>query len=236
MIDIHGSPSAQSIAVTGEQFRRIAPFLADGSDAQVFINEDSRIAWIPDGASASPIGRMLVKMLGTVTPQQYAQLLAESVLDECFAGMWQGEADLIFHQVRAVGVDTSQNEEPLHAVVARWKAAAKATECGECEGAACLAAYREAYEASMRRRLAAWEAAEVPCECGVWTGQKCDWRGTKARAVVVEHMPRSLRAAGHHGTYPDNGAVRMYCSPDCAQHLEEYDGEWSEVIAGPEWF
>src|SRR5690554_1650614 len=53
----------------------------------------------------------------------------------------------------------------------------------------------------------------VRCECGVWTGERCVWTGPKSQTVVVEYMPKYLRAShraagynGYTGLYPVNGA------------------------------
>lgn len=70
----------------------------------------------------------------------------------------------------------------------------------------------------------------VCCECGEWSGVACEWSGCRADTVRVEVMPGQHRsshdAAGNHGTYPHNGAIRLRVSLDCAEHMVDCDGEW----------
>lgn len=103
--------------------------------------------------------------------------------------------------------------------------------------------------ASALRRCAAWvrgECDEGPdltpehlrdsaiCECGQWSGTACE--GTLGEdAVTVEYMPDSLRsshiAAGNHGRYLANGAIRISVTPECAIQMTGTDGEWCSVVA-----
>lgn len=71
------------------------------------------------------------------------------------------------------------------------------------------------------------------CECGQWSGTACE--GTLGEdAVTVEYMPDSLRAshvaAGNHGCYPANGAVRIRVTPECATMMLDDGDEWCSVI------
>lgn len=74
----------------------------------------------------------------------------------------------------------------------------------------------------------------VRCECGEWSGERCEWSGDASDAVRVEVMPEHLRssheAAGNSGSYPDNGAVRLRVSRECADLMVAADGDWVEVV------
>ncbi len=73
------------------------------------------------------------------------------------------------------------------------------------------------------------------CECGEITGVPCEWSGPRRYLTLVEHMPESLRdshtAAGNAGEYPHNGAVRLWCSRECAKALAD---EWTRDLAPTE--
>lgn len=74
------------------------------------------------------------------------------------------------------------------------------------------------------------------CGCGEITGQQCA-ADVGREGIIVEAMPEHLRssheAAGYSGlkgcgSYPGNGAVRLWCAPACA---EGFDGdEWVRVL------
>ena len=76
--------------------------------------------------------------------------------------------------------------------------------------------------------------ADVPCQCGQWSGEPCQWSGSKNETVVVEFMPEHLRAsheaAGNSGSYPGNGAVRVRVEASCAALMAKTDGQWCAVV------
>lgn len=80
------------------------------------------------------------------------------------------------------------------------------------------------------------EPRTVRCECGVWTGERCVWTGPKSQTVVVEYMPKYLRAshqaAGNAGLYPANGAVRVRVERYCAELLLSCEDErdWAQIV------
>lgn len=73
------------------------------------------------------------------------------------------------------------------------------------------------------------------CACGKITGSPCDWTGPRDETVLVEWMPRYLRAsheaARNSGYYPANGAARLRVSAECADEVLEVEGEWAEIVA-----
>jgi hypothetical protein len=73
------------------------------------------------------------------------------------------------------------------------------------------------------------------CECGEVTGQPCGWRGEIDETTILEFMPEcwrdSHRSARNHGTWPDNGALRLRISKKCVAALAS---EWTRDI-GPGW-
>jgi hypothetical protein len=78
------------------------------------------------------------------------------------------------------------------------------------------------------------ETTTARCECGEWCGEGCQWSGPSDQMVLVEYMPEEHRishtAAGNRGSYPDNGAVRIRVSDECAANMIEHDGEWCEIV------
>lgn len=79
-------------------------------------------------------------------------------------------------------------------------------------------------------------AEKVQCECGTAIGEPCQWSGPRSEMVLLEWMPEHLRdshtAAGNHGEYPHNGAVRLRVALSCAEFLEENDSDWTTEV-GP---
>lgn len=84
--------------------------------------------------------------------------------------------------------------------------------------------------------VTAVEPRTVRCECGVWTGERCVWTGPRSQTVVVEYMPKYLRAshqaAGNAGLYPANGAVRVRVERYCAGLLllNEDERDWARIV------
>lgn len=74
----------------------------------------------------------------------------------------------------------------------------------------------------------------VRCECGEATGVRCEWCGPVGDTVVIEWMPKFLRAshtaAGGNGSYPANGSERLRVECSCADLLLETDGEWTRLV------
>ena len=79
-------------------------------------------------------------------------------------------------------------------------------------------------------------SANVHCKCGEWTGERCNWTGPREETVIVEYMPEYLRsshdAAGNHGHYPSNGAIRVRVERSCANLLlaDESEQEWARIV------
>lgn len=80
----------------------------------------------------------------------------------------------------------------------------------------------------------------VHCECGEWTGERCAWTGPIDQTVLVEYMPEQYRAshtaAGNHGVYPHDGAVRVRVERSCAKLLleDESEQEWARIVGDSE--
>ncbi len=74
----------------------------------------------------------------------------------------------------------------------------------------------------------------VGCECGAVTGEPCAWVGDPDETVVLEWMPRDLRAsheaAGNRGTFPQNGAERLRLEQTCADAILEGEGGWARIV------
>ncbi len=74
----------------------------------------------------------------------------------------------------------------------------------------------------------------VSCQCSEWSGNPCVWRGPLHSTVEVEYMPHWIRgshgAAGNRGTYPNNGAVRIRVSAQCADTMTEHDPDWCSKL------
>lgn len=74
---------------------------------------------------------------------------------------------------------------------------------------------------------------ETQCQCGVAIGESCSGE-LGADAVTIEWMPDALRAshqaASNAGVWPDNGALRLRVTPECARHLERHDGRWTHRV------
>lgn len=70
------------------------------------------------------------------------------------------------------------------------------------------------------------------CECGKITGERCSHVQPEDDMVAVEWMPPHLRAsheaAGNRGTYPANGAERLWVTADCAHDV--CDDEWTTEV------
>lgn len=75
----------------------------------------------------------------------------------------------------------------------------------------------------------------VGCDCGKITGTKCGRHGPKDETVVLEYMPRCLRAshdaARNPGVYPCNGAERIRVEEACAEAILEAEGRWASVVS-----
>lgn len=73
------------------------------------------------------------------------------------------------------------------------------------------------------------------CQCGEITGHRCDWIGPADEVVTVEWMPPAHRdshnTARNSGRWPANGALRLTVSDECAELLEEAEGEYSEWLS-----
>lgn len=78
-------------------------------------------------------------------------------------------------------------------------------------------------------------AQAVHCACGATRNERCVWTGPGSDTAVVEWMPEWIRAshtaAGNHGTYPHNGALRLRCERSCADRLIESDPEWTSEVS-----
>jgi hypothetical protein len=78
------------------------------------------------------------------------------------------------------------------------------------------------------------ECDYAQCECGQVTGSRCEGIELRDEMVSIEWMPEWLRgsheAAGNHGRYPANGALRLLVTEACAASIEESDGEWTHRI------
>lgn len=77
-------------------------------------------------------------------------------------------------------------------------------------------------------------ADAVRCECGDADGSEaCEWTGPRAETVIVEYMPKSLRAsheaAGNRGTHPANGSLRLRCEVNCAAGIVEHSDGWATI-------
>jgi len=74
----------------------------------------------------------------------------------------------------------------------------------------------------------------VNCECGKATGEPCPWSGPASETETIEWMPEYLRgsheAAGNRGSWPHNGAERLRVHEDCAEHLLEHGGDWTDRV------
>jgi hypothetical protein len=77
---------------------------------------------------------------------------------------------------------------------------------------------------------------KIQCQCGEWTGEQCAWSGPASDMVVVEYMPKHLRAshqaAGNCGEWPHNGSIRVPCERGCADAAAAADPEWTVIIEG----
>jgi hypothetical protein len=83
--------------------------------------------------------------------------------------------------------------------------------------------------------------APIHCQCGEIIGIRC-WGSCQASdMVVVEFMPRHLRAshktAGNSGQWPHNGSVRLAISRNCYDAImapgddeEDDDSEWISIV------
>lgn len=74
----------------------------------------------------------------------------------------------------------------------------------------------------------------TPCECSEITGRPCGWQGDRDDLILIEVMPRYLRAAhqaaGNPGRYPHNGAQRLWVTESCADNIIEHEGaEWAQI-------
>src|SRR5690606_21903914 len=81
------------------------------------------------------------------------------------------------------------------------------------------------------------EPRTVCCECSAWTGERCVWTGPRSQTVLVEYIPKylraSLKAAGIAGFYPpDNNAECVRVSRYCAELMLSNDDErdWAQVV------
>lgn len=67
------------------------------------------------------------------------------------------------------------------------------------------------------------EVWEHECECGAITGRHCRWRGPRSAMRRIEYVPERLRssyaAGGIFGSWPLNGAERIWVAPECAKIL-----------------
>lgn len=74
----------------------------------------------------------------------------------------------------------------------------------------------------------------VACACGEVTGEACDWRGPTDETVLVEFMPRYLRAsheaARNSGVWPHNGAKRLHMYRECADLIVRTEDGWAEIV------
>lgn len=77
----------------------------------------------------------------------------------------------------------------------------------------------------------------VKCDCGKITGGGCGWEGDRAETVLVEYMPKHLRAshtaAGNSGVYPHNGAIRVRVEESCAEEIVAAEEGWASVVDDP---
>lgn len=75
------------------------------------------------------------------------------------------------------------------------------------------------------------------CECGEWSGVPCAWSGPASERVQVEFMPEQHReshtAGGACGTYPANGARRIWVARDCADFMIDMDLDWVRALSLP---
>lgn len=77
--------------------------------------------------------------------------------------------------------------------------------------------------------------ANIKCNCGEWSGEACNWSGSKADTVLIDFMPESFRAshaaAGNRGSFPVNGASRVRVAMSCANFMLAQDGEWCVEVS-----
>ncbi len=85
----------------------------------------------------------------------------------------------------------------------------------------------------LRRQLIDENSAQCECAEAVGLDTQCEWSGPLSSTVVIEWMPRHLRAsheaAANCGVYPSNGAVRLRVHHECASRLRR--GESGQVNA-----
>lgn len=139
------------------------------------------------------------------------------------AGDWYGPAGTDWEELcRDAGID------PERALDDDWESVveevAEIVEEAEVSGTADYA----------RDRAERYRETHIHCQCGRVTDVRCDWVGDPDETVLVEWMPRDLRAsheaAGNRGTWPANGAERLRVQWECADRIVEGEDGWAEIV------